>query len=88
MTEPGTEDRLTPHLTTGAGIAIAGIWLAAASLTALLVMVAFVWAPERVLGSDPEASDGFWLLLLLLALPMLAGIASTRRILGFWGRDD
>src|SRR5215208_5047724 len=49
INEPRTDDRLAPHLTTGAGIAIAGIWLAAAGLTALLVMVAFVWAPERVL---------------------------------------
>jgi hypothetical protein len=78
MTPLPIDNRPPQPVSTGAGLAIAGIWLAAAGLTALLVMVTFVWAPDQVLGDD-------WLLLILLALPMLAAFTATMRILG---RDD
>ena len=75
------------HLSTGDGIAIAGVWLAGAGLTALLCLVTFVWAPDQVLGTPAERQAnedgaGALVLLLLLALPMIAAFIATMRILG------
>jgi hypothetical protein len=89
MSRDLTDNRLSQHVSTGAGIAIAGIWLSSAALTGLLTLIAFVWEPAQAAGTPAEQPklDGgeAFLLLFLLALPMIAAFIATMRILG---RDD
>lgn len=79
--DPDQMDQTTTQLTTGAGIAIAGIWLAAAGINIVLLCITFV-------RNQPKAStqqmDGFTALvtLLILASPMIAAWSMTKRVLG------
>jgi hypothetical protein len=69
------------QVTVGAGIAIAGAWLAGAAITITLLLITFVW------NNDPKSADkfdawGFLLLLFIIASPMIAAYSITKVILG------
>lgn len=63
----------------GAGIAIAGAWLASAGLSIIIMLIMFVWskAPE---GTSTSGDAIFWIIL-LIAAPMIAAYSVTRLIL-------
>lgn len=63
-------------VTTGAGIAIAGLWLGASTVTITLLLIVFVF------NKTEAAPDTVWFLLLLLASPMIAAYFVTKLILG------
>lgn len=73
-------------LSTGAGIAIAGMWIAGAALTAVLFLITFVWGDGW--GFDgPELKGwkaGTFLLVFFLwhAWPLLLAYVGTKRVLG------
>ncbi|HET8690332.1 MAG TPA: hypothetical protein VFL81_02755 [Candidatus Saccharimonadales bacterium] len=72
-----------PEVSVGAGIAIAGVWLAGSATTILLSMMAFVWSAQPTTEQAQEAaSSGIWILIILLALPMAAAYWATKLILG------
>lgn len=81
MNDSETEQHLTGvHVSMGAGVAIAGIWLSASALTAILLLITFVW--DKQVEPAPELST--WsavTALLLLAAPMIAAFAATRLVL-------
>ncbi|HEY8886385.1 MAG TPA: hypothetical protein VIM31_02680 [Candidatus Microsaccharimonas sp.] len=75
------------EVSTGAGIAIFGVWLGGAGLTTMILLILFVWSAQP---SDTQskalASNGSgWILLLLIAAPMIAAFAATKMILN---KDD
>lgn len=66
------------HITVGAGIAIAAIWLANMAATIIMLMINFVWeAPAgQVNGTDATV------ILLITASPMIVAYYVTKMILG------
>lgn len=75
-----------PSLSTGTGIAIAGIWIAGAGLTALLSMEVFMWSPpspDDLQNADPTSA--FFVICVMIAIvaaPMIAAFAATKMVLG------
>lgn len=66
------------QVSTGAGIAIAGTWLAGAATTITILLISFVFAP-----SNAEMSPGGAILLIaMIAAPMVAAYSVTKMILG------
>lgn len=72
-----------PTISVGAGIAITGMWLAGGATTVLLTLIMFVWSaqpsPEQVQNVD--SGFGIFLILLLLAAPMIAAWYATKLVL-------
>ena len=69
------------HVSTGAGIAIAGIWIAGSSVTIVLLLITFVLGDH---SHDDQIKLSTWdavILLLLLAAPMIVAYNATRMIL-------
>jgi|GEM_PF-1821493 len=64
----------------GAGIAIAGIWLASAAVTIIFMLIVFVWGNSDTTSS--ESSTSIWIVLGLLALPTVVAYSITNKILG------
>jgi hypothetical protein len=67
------------EISVGAGLAIAGIWLAAAAVTIVVFLTVFLWAPSAA----PVHLDGWaalWLLM-IIASPMIAAYILTKKIL-------
>lgn len=64
----------------GAGIAIAGIWLASAAVTIIFMLIVFVWGNSDTTSSESSAS--IWIVLGLLALPTVVAYSITNKILG------
>ena len=71
----------TTELSVGAGIAIAGVWLASAAVSIFIMMITFVWGDT----SGPTNPSAGWLVLLLIATPMIAAYSITKKILD---KDD
>lgn len=69
----------------GAGIAIAGVWLATTSLTIIMLMIQFVWGAEIDIDLSRYTSEvvvwGFLLGMLILALPSIVAYYVTKLIL-------
>lgn len=66
------------HITIGAGIAIAAIWLANMAATIVMLMINFVW---RAPTSELNGSDAT-VILLITASPMIVAYYVTKMILG------
>lgn len=70
----------TSPLSTGAGLAIAGVWIASAAVSIIFMMVAFVWTTP--VASDPDsASLGIFILIILIAAPLMAAYSFSKLIL-------
>ena len=85
MSEP-QKTREPVHITTGAGIAIAGVWLAGAAVTIVLFLSTFVWN-HHVIQTSQKVSNGtevlaFVILGFIIAAPMMAAYSITKVILG------
>lgn len=69
----------------GAGIAIAGVWLATTSLTIIMLMIQFAWSAQTNVDSsrytDEDLFWGFLLGMFILALPSIAAYYVTKLIL-------
>jgi hypothetical protein len=73
-------------VSTGAGIALAGVWLACAALSAVFLLIAFVWSPEPSYQvTREEESQAALFAVILAALPMVAAFFTTLLILN---KDD
>ena len=75
------------RMSTGAGIAIATIWLVMAALSALIMMVLFVWTDMSPAPRD--ADSAFWTLIFMVAAviaPLILAYSITKKILGM--NDD
>jgi hypothetical protein len=71
----------TSEVSIGAGIAILGAWLGGAGLTTMILLIIFVWS-HQVASSSTNGSNGSgWILILLIAAPMIAAFAATKMIL-------
>jgi hypothetical protein len=72
------------NVSPGAGIAVVGVWLAAAAVTIMGGLIVFVWTEQPTCEqlANENAGSGVLLLLLLLALPLVAAYFATMRILG------
>jgi hypothetical protein len=75
-----SDAQTTPHVSTGAGIAIAGAWIAGAAVTIALLFIIFAGNDHnqdaKITGIDAI------MFLLLLASPMIASYNATKMILG------
>lgn len=73
------------HVSTGAGIAIAGVWLATTSLTIIMLMIQFVWGGDIHVDLSKYTTEtvfwGFALEAFLLALPSIVAYYVTKLIL-------
>ena len=73
-------------LSAGAGIAIAGIWLATASLSICIILVLFVWNQINFTnGGETDATSAFigvCILVLFIAAPIMAAYSITKKIIG------
>lgn len=69
----------------GAGIAIAGVWLATTGLTIIMLMIQFVWGANIKIDLSGYTSEvAFWSLALgvfILALPSIVAFSVTKLIL-------
>jgi hypothetical protein len=68
------------QVTTGAGIAIAGAWLAGSLVTITILIIAFVLTPAEELGLE----DAGWLavaFIFVIASPMIAAYSISKVIL-------
>lgn len=63
----------------GAGIAIAGAWLASAGLSIIIMLIVFVWS-EPAEGTTVSGDAIFWIIL-FVAAPMITAYSVTRLIL-------
>lgn len=83
---PDQKTRGPVHVTTGAGIAIAGAWLAGAAVTTVLFLATFVWnqhpGPATKAGTSGTDALAFIIVCLLIAAPMMAAYSITKVILG------
>ncbi len=66
------------HITVGAGIAIAAIWLANMAATIVMLMIIFVWAAPTGQVDKNTAI----IILLITASPMIVAYYVTKMILG------
>lgn len=79
------EVRLVPtsQISTGAGIAIAGIWIGGAAVQIALLLILFVLTPHS--NPSPYKDIDSWtaiVVILILCSPMLAVMSATKRVLG------
>ena len=65
----------------GAGIAIAGIWLACAALSIVLLLTIFVWCPAAATIGGSITNEGAMVLGVIFAAPLIAAYSLTKRIL-------
>jgi hypothetical protein len=69
------------QISTGAGVAIAGVWIAGSAMTITLMLIIFVLEPAS--GEPPVKTDlvGVMLVFGLIASPMIAAYSITKVIL-------
>jgi hypothetical protein len=78
--------RTDTQVSTGAGIAIFGVWIGGAGLTTMIMLIMFVWSPQKIDISTKSLEGGSALILILLiAAPMIAAFGTTKMILN---KDD
>jgi drug/metabolite transporter (DMT)-like permease len=71
-----------PHqLSTGAGIAIAGIWLAGSAVTIVLLLIFFVIGDHSHDDQVKMTATVLIVLILLIAAPMIVAYNATKMIL-------
>jgi Na+-transporting NADH:ubiquinone oxidoreductase subunit NqrE len=69
------------HVSTGAGIAIAGIWIASSAVTIVLLLIMFVLGNH---SQDEQIKLSAWdaiVLFLVIGAPMIAAYNATKMIL-------
>ena len=69
------------NVSIGAGLAIAGIWLAASATTIFIMLILFVWSPSGVTTAVHLDGWSALMLLVLIAAPMIAAYYITKVIL-------
>lgn len=79
MSSSSVSNESTP-VSTGAGIAIAGIWLACTAATVVFALMVFEWGNIETPAEDIDPF-AFIIVLLLIASPMIAAASMTRLIL-------
>lgn len=76
--------KATTELSVGAGLAIAGIWLACTTMAALIMLTAFVWTDMVDVSetTDTEAAaKGLVIIIILIALPIITAYSITKKVL-------
>jgi len=88
-TKNETTERATSSLiSTGAGIAIAGIWLATGAVSIIFMLIMFVWTDDGTTSSETStdaAMLAYIILFLMIAAPLIAAYSITKKILD---KDD
>ena len=69
------------QVTTGAGIAIAGAWIAGSAVTITILLIAFVFDPATDAEQAKMNAVSSIIFILLVASPMIAAYSVTRLIL-------
>lgn len=67
------------EISVGAGLAIAGIWLAAAAVTIVVFLTLCLWAPST--ATLHVSGWTAFLILMAIAAPMIAAYILTKKIL-------
>lgn len=72
-------------LSVGAGLAIAGAWLASSALSALIILVLFVWSPfasaKVDVSNDGSAFTALIILVLLIGAPLIGAYSLSKMII-------
>lgn len=68
-------------MSVGAGLAIAGVWLAASALSIFIMLIMFVWSTPSTDEVSEISSYGIWIILLLIAAPLIAAYSVTKMII-------
>ncbi|MDB5179973.1 MAG: hypothetical protein JWN12_605 [Candidatus Saccharibacteria bacterium] len=81
-----TEAKTSSTLSVGAGLAIAGIWLAGAGTTCIILLILFVWSNQTILAA-PKAGDwfGYLIFIAVVGAPLIAAYSITKKIID---KDD
>ncbi len=69
-------------VSTGAGIAIAGVWLSGAATTITILFIAFVLSPPGESADTETSGLGVLVLIIVISAPMIAAFNATKLILG------
>jgi hypothetical protein len=77
-------------MSTGTGIALAGIWLACAATSICFAMIAFVWSDYSINEILPREEGGMVTTIVLIIAPLLLAPALTGWILSteWWSNDE
>ena len=86
MTAYIREDIKQQHgLSVGAGIAIAGAWLAASAFSVFIMLIVFVWgnwsSTSSSEASSAQVGAGIWILIILIAAPLIAAYSISAKII-------
>jgi hypothetical protein len=78
-TDLNTESAI--KMSAGAGIAIAGVWIACAGVSIIIMLILFVWGDT---GNSKTHLDftGMIILVVLVASPLIAAYSISKKILG------